>query len=161
MIQTLFNTFRRPHKESHAIVPKALFNVFWSWVLPESRPSPPQSPQYCGHFQRSIVRGAGEGVAYIITVRVPPMSQMLKVMTQLKRKQNTLRVQVPNNHILTQNLYYNYYYPNPKYLILGYMDPLGHRRPASQRAETRTVRRDVEGFAVCTEGTRTCHCTSG
>ena len=36
-----------------------------------------------------------------------------------------LRVQVPNNHILTQNLYYNYYYPNPKYLIIGYMDPLG------------------------------------
>ena len=37
----------------------------------------------------------------------------------------TLRVQVPNNHILTQNLYYNYYYPNPKYLIIGYMDTLG------------------------------------
>ena len=36
--------------------------------------------------------------------------------------------QVPNNDILTQNLYYNYYYPNPKYLIIGfigYMDPLG------------------------------------
>ena len=38
----------------------------------------------------------------------------------------TLRVQVPNNHILTQNLYYNYYYPNPKYLLIGYMDPLGN-----------------------------------
>ena len=38
----------------------------------------------------------------------------------------TLRVQVPNNHILTQNLYYNYYYPKPKYLIIGYMDPLGY-----------------------------------
>ena len=37
-----------------------------------------------------------------------------------------LRVQVPNNHILTQNLYYNYYYPKPKYLIIGYMDPLGN-----------------------------------
>ena len=36
-----------------------------------------------------------------------------------------LRVEVPNNHILTQNLYYNYYYPNPKYIIIGYMDPLG------------------------------------
>ena len=36
-----------------------------------------------------------------------------------------LRVQVPNNHTLAQNLYYNYYYPNPKYLIIGYMDPLG------------------------------------
>ena len=39
--------------------------------------------------------------------------------------QLALRVQVPNNHILTQNLYYHYYYPNPKYLIIGYMDPLG------------------------------------
>ena len=37
--------------------------------------------------------------------------------------QETLRVQVPNNHILTQNLYYNSYCPNPKYLIIGYMDP--------------------------------------
>ena len=37
----------------------------------------------------------------------------------------TLRVQVPNSHILTQNLYYNYYYPSPRYLIIGYMDPLG------------------------------------
>ena len=27
--------------------------------------------------------------------------------------------------MLTQNLYYNHYYPNPKYLIIGYMDPLG------------------------------------
>ena len=35
----------------------------------------------------------------------------------------SLRVQVPNNHILTQNLYYNYYYPKPKYLIIGYLDP--------------------------------------
>ena len=38
----------------------------------------------------------------------------------------TLRVQVPNNYILTQNLYYSYYYPNPKYPIIGYMDPLGN-----------------------------------
>ena len=35
----------------------------------------------------------------------------------------TLRVQVPKNHILPPNLYYIYYYPNPKYLIVGYMDP--------------------------------------
>ena len=38
----------------------------------------------------------------------------------------TLRVQVPNNHILTQNLYYEHYYPNPKHLIIGYLDPLGN-----------------------------------
>ena len=35
-----------------------------------------------------------------------------------------LRVQVPNNHILTQNQYYTYYYPKPKNLIIGYMDPI-------------------------------------
>ena len=34
-----------------------------------------------------------------------------------------LRVQVPNSHILNQNLYYNYYYPNPMYLIIGHLDP--------------------------------------
>ena len=40
--------------------------------------------------------------------------------------QLTLRVQVPKNHILTPHLlYYNYYYPKPEYLIIGYMDPLG------------------------------------
>ena len=38
----------------------------------------------------------------------------------------TLRVQVPNNHILPQNLYHNPYHPNPKYLIIGYMDPVGY-----------------------------------
>ena len=38
----------------------------------------------------------------------------------------TLRVQVPDNHIPAQNLYYNYYYPKPKHLIIGYLDPLGN-----------------------------------
>ena len=28
-------------------------------------------------------------------------------------------------NILTQNLYYNFYCPKPKYLINGYLDPLG------------------------------------
>ena len=37
----------------------------------------------------------------------------------------SLRVQVHNKHTLAQNLYHNYYYPNPKYLLIGYMDPLG------------------------------------
>ena len=35
----------------------------------------------------------------------------------------TLRFQVPNNHVLTQSLYYNYYYPKPKYLMIGYLGP--------------------------------------
>ena len=31
-----------------------------------------------------------------------------------------------NNHILTQNLYHNnFYYPKPKYPIIGYLDRLG------------------------------------
>ena len=32
----------------------------------------------------------------------------------------TLRVQVPNNHILTQNQYSNSYYPKPKYQIVTF-----------------------------------------
>ena len=35
--------------------------------------------------------------------------------------ESTVRVQVPNNHILTQNLYHIYYYPKPKYLIIGFL----------------------------------------
>ena len=36
---------------------------------------------------------------------------------------------VPNNHILTQNLYYNYYYPKLKYpiLALGWRETLNPR----------------------------------
>ena len=37
----------------------------------------------------------------------------------------SLRVQVLKNHILTQNLYYNYYYPKPKHQIIEYLDLLG------------------------------------
>ena len=38
------------------------------------------------------------------------------------------KVQVHNYHVLTRNLYQNYYYPNPKYSIIGYMAPLGPPR---------------------------------
>ena len=31
---------------------------------------------------------------------------------------------MPNHHILTQNLYDDSYDPKPKYLIIGYLDPL-------------------------------------
>ena len=54
----------------------------------------------------------------------------------------TLRVQVPNYHILTQDLYYNYYYPKPKYLIIRYLDPLGKLQTQTQillRLGVRTV----------------------
>ena len=53
----------------------------------------------------------------------------------------TLRVQVPNNHILTQNMYYNYYYPNPKYQIIGYMDPLGNGTHMPPWRSKNTLRR--------------------
>ena len=42
----------------------------------------------------------------------------------------TPRVQVPNKHILTQNLYYTYNDPKRKYLIIRYMDPLGKKPSA-------------------------------
>ena len=39
----------------------------------------------------------------------------------------TLRAQVPNNHILIQNLYYHDFYPNPKYLISCWaLEPLAY-----------------------------------
>ena len=42
-----------------------------------------------------------------------------------EHKYISLRVQVSDNHILTQNQYYRFSYPNPRYLIILYMDPLG------------------------------------
>ena len=42
-----------------------------------------------------------------------------------------LRVQVPSNHILIQNLYYNYYYQSPQYPSIGYMDPTGYKDPVN------------------------------
>ena len=60
----------------------------------------------------------------------PPLNETAgKLTTALKKKDMGHLKDVPNNHILTQNLYYNYYYPNPKYLIIGYMDPLGLFHP--------------------------------
>ena len=41
----------------------------------------------------------------------------------------TRKPQVPNSHILTQNLYYKYYYPIPKYPIIRYLDILGNLLP--------------------------------
>ena len=44
---------------------------------------------------------------------------------RLLRNWAYLRVLVFNIHILPQNLYYNYHSPKPKYLMIGYLDPLG------------------------------------
>ena len=46
-----------------------------------------------------------------------------RIAKTFKYQAPALRVQVPNNHILAQNLYYNCYYPKAEYLIIGYMDP--------------------------------------
>ena len=72
----------------------------------------------------------------------------------LQRHQRSLRVQVPKNHILTQNLYYYNYYPKPKYLIIGYMDPLGIGSPKPailrQDFEGRHLRRPLGRFELLT-----------
>ena len=51
------------------------------------------------------------------------------VLGNYHRRYKTLRVQglgyLTINHIPVQNLYYNYHYPKPKYLNLGYLDLLG------------------------------------
>ena len=67
---------------------------------------------------------------------MPPLKLTLRVQVPIYRlpipadmrvqglgfRVEALRVQVPNNHILTQNLYYNSKY---KDLIIEYLDPLG------------------------------------
>ena len=63
-----------------------------------------------------------------------------------KHALQTLRVQVPYNHILPPNLYNNYYYPKPKYLIIGYMDRYG--KLALKRAP------DGDNEAMCREAGR-------
>ena len=44
---------------------------------------------------------------------------------QIMASRVTLRVQVPNNHTLAQNLYFHFYSPKPKYPIIWYLDPMG------------------------------------
>ena len=39
----------------------------------------------------------------------------------------TPRVRVPNKYTPAQNLNLDYYHPKPKYLTIGYMEPLGYR----------------------------------
>ena len=66
--------------------------------------------------------------AHVIT---DPAVRIARIPQSLTQKQYlspflgrpTRRVQVLNNHILAQNLYHDYYYPNPKYLNIGYLDP--------------------------------------
>ena len=65
-----------------------------------------------------------------VILRTNPYEKMFSLLPVLSKRlpgfENLpLRVQVLNNHILTPNLYQNYNYPNPKYPIIGYMDPLG------------------------------------
>ena len=50
------------------------------------------------------------------------------IMPHPERIRLSLRVQVPNNHTLAQNLYYDFYYAKHKYLIIGYLDRLGKYR---------------------------------
>ena len=45
----------------------------------------------------------------------------------------SLRVQVPHKHIPAQNLYYQDYSLNAKYLVIGYLDPLGVKRSTANK----------------------------
>ena len=57
-------------------------------------------------------------------------------------------VQVPNNHILSQNLYYNSHHPKPKDLIIGYLDALGYvfQIKWPHNGSERDDQHGVEGF---------------
>ena len=58
-------------------------------------------------------------LAGVLTMAVP-LFACVGCQSEQHRRKHVLRVQVLNNQILTPNLCYNGYYPNPKYLILGY-----------------------------------------
>ena len=66
----------------------------------------------------------GRGLEALVEGQSPELQGLVFGRTPRYGDQD-LRVQVPNNHILTQNPYYNCYYPIPKYLILAYLDPWG------------------------------------
>ena len=70
-------------------------------------------------FGEGIVNARGSSLAQRIdgVVRLVPFKLSGVCST------GTLRVKVPNNHILTPNLYYNYSYQHPKYQIIAHMDP--------------------------------------
>ena len=56
--------------------------------------------------------------------------QKVSVYESSKNPSMSLRVHVPNKHILTQNLFHNYYYPNPRYLNIWVLGPsvcMSHR----------------------------------
>ena len=55
--------------------------------------------------------------------RTPNPGPMPRARAPSGSKSLTLGVQVATKHILTPNLYHNFYYPKPKYLIIGYLDP--------------------------------------
>ena len=55
-------------------------------------------------------------------------SAILQVLSLVAANAKPLRVQLPNNHRLAQNLSHIYYYQKPKYLFIGYLDPLGATR---------------------------------
>ena len=79
------------------------------------------------HISRKLqILGPKVGITYrFVAAKVATNLKLYRAQQRFHlRIARTLRVQVPNNHILPQNLY-NYYYPKPKYLIIGYMDPLG------------------------------------
>ena len=72
----------------------------------------------CHDLVKRLARGSS-----IMKQQAQTAAEVLKTLLVIH---SSPRVQVPNNHALTQNLYYyNYYYPDPRYLIIGYMDPLG------------------------------------
>ena len=73
-----------------------------------------------GHLNFLVQNFLVSGVSQRVELQAFNDGKLMKVFYPVSSI--TLRVQVPKNHIPTQNLYYNYYYPNPKYLNIGYMD---------------------------------------
>ena len=78
------------------------------------------------HFNTfSGLRGGMQLLCMQSTYPIRSRSQKTRGLRYMHICDVSFRVQVLNNQILTQKQYYNYYYPNPKYPIIGYVDPLG------------------------------------
>ena len=61
----------------------------------------------------SLIPGSASETAACHYFLEPDSQKLWKSSGESLSEGVALRVQVPNNHILTQNLYHNYYYPKP------------------------------------------------
>ena len=118
--------------------------VVWAWMLWLSDARGTRTFLWFGHgcsgyrMLREHERYYGLGMGALVTgcirntnvfITLPPLPPPTQ---SSKTSQNSVR-KSPRLHMLAQNLYYVYincYCPKPRYLVIGYMDPLGTLNPS-------------------------------